>query len=72
MGSGESGVGEYGIIDVDFIIPMQPETILKRDRKTSIVLIYWRLVEAVLARNQNQQQTISVQNPPQASDYQIE
>ena len=27
VGSRESGVGEYGIIDLDFIIPMQPETI---------------------------------------------
>ncbi len=28
MGSGEWGVGEGGIIDLDFIIPIQPETIL--------------------------------------------
>ena len=28
MGSRESGVGECGIINLDFIIPMQPETIL--------------------------------------------
>jgi hypothetical protein len=30
MGSGESGVivGEGGIIDLEFIIPIQPETIL--------------------------------------------
>jgi hypothetical protein len=28
VGSGEWGVGESGIIDIDFIIPMQPETIL--------------------------------------------
>ena len=27
VGSRESGVGECGIIDLDFIIPMQPETI---------------------------------------------
>ncbi|MEG3987528.1 hypothetical protein QUA13_10275 [Microcoleus sp. S28C3] len=26
MGSGESGVGECGIIELNFIIPMQPET----------------------------------------------
>jgi len=44
--------------------------VLKRDRKTSIILRYSRLVEAVLASNQNQQQTICVQNPPQPSDYQ--
>ena len=28
VGSGESGVGECGIIDLDLIVPMQPETIL--------------------------------------------
>jgi hypothetical protein len=30
MGSGEWSVGECGIIDLDFIIPMQPETISLR------------------------------------------
>jgi hypothetical protein len=29
VGSRQSSVGECGIIDLDFIIPMQPETILR-------------------------------------------
>ncbi|WP_333283839.1 hypothetical protein [Microcoleus sp. D2_18a_B4] len=35
MGSGEWGVGKCGIIDLDFIIPIQPETISNLKSKTA-------------------------------------